>query len=436
MPALVNISLKRVAPLGLAACAAVLLPARSAADIGVEGAFLEIEASSAAGAASLRIELEEAGWTGGSMSLSYQLPEALDLIDPDSGAVIARLRAAKLSMLRCGRIDLSFEADAGASLTEFRFRSGGLYFPQVESAAAEAKAKATFTIRDMDNNYAHLLGLGTPGTGAYFARFNGRGDGAPQFSNLVASAYISGGGTATAWQNDPPSGYRAAGASVESLSVDLGFTLTPNDRVTLSSSFDLIPDPSDCDADDDGDALPNWLDGCPQDPAKAWPGACGCGEADLDADSDGIADCDDNCPDMFNPDQLDANADGVGDACAGASDPIDDDPMDDDPLDEGDAHPHDLVGGGSNPAGEDADAPDSRDNPALVAGDRAEFEGAGDSGDAGDEPGDGPGAAAGEDALAFVNEIVPAGCGAGAFGLMPVMAIGLLGGRSWRRPRA
>jgi len=37
----------------------------------------------------------------------------------------------------------------------------------------------------------------------------------------------------------------------------------------------------------------------------------------LDADADGVSDCDDNCPDDVNPDQADADADGSGDACDG-----------------------------------------------------------------------------------------------------------------------
>ncbi len=36
---------------------------------------------------------------------------------------------------------------------------------------------------------------------------------------------------------------------------------------------------------------------------------------ELDSDSDGIPDVDDNCPTVFNPDQTDVNADGFGDAC-------------------------------------------------------------------------------------------------------------------------
>jgi hypothetical protein len=48
--------------------------------------------------------------------------------------------------------------------------------------------------------------------------------------------------------------------------------------------------------DQDGDGAPDCLDGCPLDPNKVGPGACGCGVADTDSDGDGTADCNDLCP--------------------------------------------------------------------------------------------------------------------------------------------
>ena len=41
---------------------------------------------------------------------------------------------------------------------------------------------------------------------------------------------------------------------------------------------------------------------------------------DIDGDGDGIPDVDDNCPDVFNPDQADGDGDGLGDACDSSSD--------------------------------------------------------------------------------------------------------------------
>jgi len=57
------------------------------------------------------------------------------------------------------------------------------------------------------------------------------------------------------------------------------------------------------------------IDSCPSDDNKLLPGTCGCGVPDTDTDDDGIADCNDNCPDDPNPSQVDTDEDEVGDAC-------------------------------------------------------------------------------------------------------------------------
>lgn len=69
------------------------------------------------------------------------------------------------------------------------------------------------------------------------------------------------------------------------------------------------------DTDSDGDGTPNCIDGCPFDPNKVAPGICGCGVPDADSDGDGLLDCQDNCPGAFNPEQGDADQDGLGDPC-------------------------------------------------------------------------------------------------------------------------
>ncbi|MCK4858615.1 MAG: thrombospondin type 3 repeat-containing protein, partial [candidate division Zixibacteria bacterium] len=71
--------------------------------------------------------------------------------------------------------------------------------------------------------------------------------------------------------------------------------------------------------DTDGDTIPDGCDTCPTDPLKSVDtGQCGCNVADTDTDTDGIADCNDNCPAVANPDQTDSNNNGIGDACDSA----------------------------------------------------------------------------------------------------------------------
>jgi Thrombospondin type 3 repeat len=63
------------------------------------------------------------------------------------------------------------------------------------------------------------------------------------------------------------------------------------------------------------DAQLSLGDVCPDDPNKTGPGQCGCGELETDTDSDGFADCVDNCVNIANDPQTDGDGDGIGDAC-------------------------------------------------------------------------------------------------------------------------
>jgi hypothetical protein len=66
-----------------------------------------------------------------------------------------------------------------------------------------------------------------------------------------------------------------------------------------------------CDTDDDNDGVTDGADQCSGTLSGTQVNAAGC----PDADGDGVADMNDNCPATANPDQLDADNDGRGDAC-------------------------------------------------------------------------------------------------------------------------
>lgn len=92
-----------------------------------------------------------------------------------------------------------------------------------------------------------------------------------------------------------------------------------SDGDTVNDCDDVCPGEDDTlDADNDG--TPDGCDDCPNDPNKTEPGQCGCGTPDTDTDGDGVADCNDNCITVGNPDQADCDDDGIGDACEGEPD--------------------------------------------------------------------------------------------------------------------
>ncbi|MBN1492339.1 MAG: hypothetical protein JXA69_20670 [Phycisphaerae bacterium] len=100
------------------------------------------------------------------------------------------------------------------------------------------------------------------------------------------------------------------------------FTAPDVDSDTMLTFQLTVSSGTETDTDTVSVIVQNIVDLCPDDPNKTEPGDCGCGVPDTDTDGDGVADCIDNCPTVFNPDQTDSDGDGVGDACSDCPLPI------------------------------------------------------------------------------------------------------------------
>ena len=86
----------------------------------------------------------------------------------------------------------------------------------------------------------------------------------------------------------------------------------------IDNDCDDLIDGDDDDADCDGDGIDNAADNCPEasNPGQVDTDDDGSGDAcDDDDDGDSILDGEDNCPLDSNPDQEDLDGDGAGDAC-------------------------------------------------------------------------------------------------------------------------
>lgn len=238
----------------------VLLVAPTQAQVS-EGIFT-IEASNASGEGSYVASFEDGVWDPDEQTFTWNLAEQIELRDEVSAAWIASLVDATVFVraTQLGEIELNIGVISGESLTTFVIGSPLLCFSTlIPESFAQGRAIASVTVTDGLGDGATLTGLGSVGSGAYRAYYNGYASQGTRFTHLVGLIAVGGFGTATGSQSDPMAGFRPIGESVEDMSSEIAFTLTPLDLAFATTMFG-IPQPEPCYGDINGDGVIDSID--------------------------------------------------------------------------------------------------------------------------------------------------------------------------------
>lgn len=243
--------LRRFVPLSL------LAPALPAVAGGPSPVIFRAEATNSIGIGLVEITFEAGYWDPESSSFTFVQEEPVEIHSETTGEAIASLDNCYL-FFRTGAINeiqLSFSVRATSVDTIFYADSPVLQYLSVPAAEARGRAVASFSVSDLDNNGALLIGIGEgAGPGAYTARINAtaQNPGTP-YANLVNFVYTGPGASAVVTQNDPPSGYRPIGAVTRSSMAHFSFQASVNDAITATTRFIVLgrstPCPGDLDAD-------------------------------------------------------------------------------------------------------------------------------------------------------------------------------------------
>ncbi|QOJ13628.1 MAG: hypothetical protein HRU75_02765 [Planctomycetia bacterium] len=226
-------------------------------------------------------------------SVAWTTNTPFNIVDTGSSATVATIRSLSVqARVYPPRAYLNATVDAGSATCTVLVRSSTVKSPPIEEGDAQGRAFASFALRDMNENGALLTGVGAPGAGAYRAFINGPFPLGSQFSQLVATVSASAGATGSGFQNDPPVGFRPIGAGVKSVNGAMLFTLSPGDRATCTTRFD-VSGTANPPGDLNCDGLVNGFDIDPfvlalMDPAAYAVAFPGCDAQAADCNLDGV----------------------------------------------------------------------------------------------------------------------------------------------------
>ena len=219
--------------------------------------IFDLEAINDDGAATFTVSFEDGVWDPQEQTLTWCLPETVDLYDDVGGGWVASLLDATLfvRLAGTGEIEMNVGVLSGPSTTTVIIGSPLVTFSEtIPANFSKGRAAASFTLTDVDGDGAILVGYGAPGSGAFRSYYNGYLSGGTRFTHLVGLIYVDSGGTATASQSDPAVGYRSIGETINDFSTEIAFTVSPIE-LAFATTTSGMPEPELCPGDINGDGV-------------------------------------------------------------------------------------------------------------------------------------------------------------------------------------
>ncbi|MFQ5805473.1 MAG: PEP-CTERM sorting domain-containing protein [Phycisphaerae bacterium] len=212
----------------------------------ISDTVFSIQALNESGSGSFSVSFDEGVWDPVAEAYTWSLPSPIEVVDGGNGSPIATLLDASLlvHLAPTFQIDLSVGVIAGSTNTDFYVDSALASFPTMPADVAEGQFFASTSVTDSGGGGATLMGLDTPGMGAFRAYYNGAAPDGSLFSHLISVVMVGDGATGGASQRDPASGFRAIGEDVYDMSVQMAFLLTANDEASGTVVFGAVPEPT------------------------------------------------------------------------------------------------------------------------------------------------------------------------------------------------
>ena len=238
-------SVSRVGFWGLVASAAILASASSA----LAGALPMT-------AAIVVVDAERNGETGQFSAIfpantviegqyNWALDEPVQILSTQSGTVLGDLTDLGLTFNADPAVSLRFAVQAGPYGTNFTITSAVVTFDPISNP--QAYATAAVTVTDENSDTATLTGK-FAGNKAYEARYNGTGVvPGTTWATLVSTPVVTAvSRSATASERRPAAGWEAINTTINSISSEFKFHLTPLDSASGTSKFEVvaIPEPA------------------------------------------------------------------------------------------------------------------------------------------------------------------------------------------------